>query len=155
MRSKAIRYPQNDALSSLAPIIGDWSTEGTHGFLPGITLRGTTSFKWHESGAFIIVHTYLDDSRIPPGIQIFGSDDELDNCTMIYYDVRGVSRNFQASIDNGGLKWWRDADAPGFSQRYILTFPDDGQTMIGKGEICKDGSTWEKDLDLTYTRINT
>lgn len=73
---------------------------------------------------------------------------------MIYYDVRGVSRNFQARIENGVLKWWRDADAPGFSQRYSLTFSDDGQTMVGKGEICKDGLGWEKDLDLTYKRIN-
>jgi hypothetical protein len=24
--------------------------------------------------------------------------------------------------------------------------------MDGKGELCRDGSTWQPDLDLTYTR---
>ena len=30
---------------------------------------------------------------------------------------------------------------------------DDGRTIVGKGELCKDGATWEGDLDLTYTRV--
>ena len=48
-------------------------------------------------------------------------------------------------------KWWRNA--PGFSQRYTGTIVDGGNTIIGKGELSKDGSTWEKDLDLTYKRV--
>jgi hypothetical protein len=49
------------------------------------------------------------------------------------------------------LKWWRNA--PDFSQRFTGTIVDDGRTMIGKGELSKDGKAWEKDLDLTYTRV--
>lgn len=147
-------YPPNAALKALAPIIGDWITEGTHGLLPGVKLYGRASFAWHESGAFIIGRASLDDSRFPSGIEIIGSDDELGGVsTMIYYDDRGVSRNYQVSIKDKVLKWWRNADAPGFSQRYSLTFSDDQQTMAGKGELCKDGSTWEKDLDLSYKRM--
>jgi hypothetical protein len=33
------------------------------------------------------------------------------------------------------------------------TIVDGGNTIIGKGELSKDGSTWEKDLDLTYRRV--
>jgi len=49
------------------------------------------------------------------------------------------------------LQWWRNA--PGFSQRSTLTIVDDGLTIIGKGELSKDGVSWEQDLDLTYTRV--
>jgi hypothetical protein len=48
------------------------------------------------------------------------------------------------------VKGWRNA--PNFSQRYTWTFEDNGNTIIGKGELSKDGTTWEKDLDLTFTR---
>lgn len=27
--------------------------------------------------------------------------------------------------------------------------------MLSKGELCRDGSTWERDLDLTDTRPNS
>jgi hypothetical protein len=33
-----------------------------------------------------------------------------------------------------------------------MTIADDGGTIVGKGELSKDGVSWEKDLDLTYTR---
>jgi hypothetical protein len=55
------------------------------------------------------------------------------------------------SLHDNILKWWRNA--PGFSQRNTLTLEDDGRTIIGKGEVSKDGVLWEKDLDLTYMRV--
>ena len=70
---------------------------------------------------------------------------------MLYFDERKVSRKYEVSIENNVVKWWRNA--PGFSQRYSLTITDDGNTIIGKGELCEDGTTWKKDLDQTYTRI--
>jgi len=44
-------------------------------------------------------------------------------------------------------------NTPGFSQRFTGTIVDDGRTIIGKGVLSRDGLSWEKDLDLTYTRI--
>jgi hypothetical protein len=49
------------------------------------------------------------------------------------------------------LRWWRDA--PDFRQRYSLTVAPDGRSMASSGELCRDGSTWEQDLALTYTRV--
>ena len=40
-----------------------------------------------------------------------------------------------------------------FAQRYTGTFSDDGTTIAGRWEIAHDGSTWEHDFDLTYTRM--
>ena len=70
---------------------------------------------------------------------------------MLYFDERGVSRKYDVSFEDNVLKWWRHGTD--FSQRYMWTIIDDGRVINGRGEILKDGSVWEKDLDLTYTRV--
>jgi hypothetical protein len=40
----------------------------------------------------------------------------------------------------------------GFSQRYSGIFSDDGETIAGSWEICHDGTTWEHDFELTYSK---
>ncbi len=52
-------------------------------------------------------------------------------------------------------KLWRtsaDFTSLEFSQRFTGTFSDDGNTIDSRWEICHDGSTWQLDFDLTYTR---
>ena len=56
---------------------------------------------------------------------------------MHYYDSRGVFRVCTASIDETAWRWSREF--PGFSQRFTGTFADDGATIVGKSELCKDG----------------
>jgi hypothetical protein len=97
------------------------------------------------------MHSEIDDPRFPTSVAIFGSDDTRGEYFMLSFDERGVSRKHDLSFKNNVLKWWRNA--PEFSQRYTWTLVDDGNTIIGKGEISKDGLSWEKDLDLTYTRV--
>ena len=70
---------------------------------------------------------------------------------MLHFDERGVSRKQDVSFENNVLTWWRNV--PDFSQRYTWTLGDDGNTIICKGELSRDGQSWEKDLDLTYTRV--
>ncbi len=142
----------NPALKPLSIFIGKWTTVGTHPYFPNTTFHGNTSFKWMEGGAFLIMHSEIDEAGIPSGIAIFGSDDSTGEYFMLYFDERNVSRKYEVSFHDNILKWWRNA--PGFSQRYTWTIVHDGQTIIGKGELSKDGSTWEKDLELTFTRVN-
>ncbi len=97
------------------------------------------------------MHSEIDEPGIPSGIAVFGSDDSTEELFMLYFDERGVSRKYEVTLHDNLWKWWRNA--PGFSQRYTGTITDNGNTIIGKGELSKDGSTWEKDLDLTYTRV--
>jgi hypothetical protein len=141
----------NPVLKSLSFLIGEWTTVGTHGLVPGTIYHGRTSFAWLEGGAFLIMHSEIDEPDIPSGIAIFGSDDALGEYFMLYFDERGVSRRHDVSLHDNVLKWWRTA--PGFSQRNTLTIENGGRTMVGKGELSKDGVSWEKDLDLTYTRV--
>ena len=70
---------------------------------------------------------------------------------MLYYDTRGVSRIYQVSLDGGAWKIWREA--PGFRQRFTGTFGDGGRTIHGRWETSDNGSAWEHDFDLTYTKL--
>jgi hypothetical protein len=141
----------NPALKPLAMLVGVWSTTGTHPMVPGTTFHGRTSFSWMAGGAFLVMQSQIDEPEIPSGIAIFGTDDTTGECLMLYFDERGVSRKYDVSVQDNVWKWWRDA--PGFSQRVVGTIAVDGRTMITRGELSRDGTRWEPDLALTYTRI--
>lgn len=140
----------NPALAPLAVLLGSWTTVGTHGLLPGITLHGRTTFEWLEGGAFMLMRSELDDARFPTSVAVFASDDAKGEYYMLHFDSRGVSRKHDLSVHENVVRWWRTA--PAFSQRYTWTIADDGKTILGKGELSRDGRTWEQDLDLTYSR---
>ncbi|MBE7171497.1 MAG: hypothetical protein INR73_12955 [Williamsia sp.] len=141
----------NPALQPFAFLIGEWNTVGAHPLAPGTPLHGRSSFKWMEGGAFLSWYSEIDKEGFPAGIAIFGSDDTTREYFMLYFDERKISRKYNASFQDGILKWWRNA--PEFSQRQTWTITDNGDTIIGKGELAKDGTTWEPDLDLTFKRI--
>jgi hypothetical protein len=142
----------NPALEQFSVLIGEWKTVGTHPLVPDTTLYGHSSFKWIEGGAFLMGHSQIDKEGFPTGIAIFGSDDATGEYFMLYFDERKVSRKYEVSFQDNVLKWWRSS--PNFSQRYTWTITENGNTIIGKGELSKDGTTWEKDLEQTFTRIN-
>ncbi len=141
----------NPALKPFEVLVGEWQTTGSHPYLPGAVLPGRTSFDWLEGGAFLIMRSEIDEPHFPDGVVIFGSDDVAKKVVMLHFDERGVSRVYDVSMAGNQLQWWRDE--PSFSQRFIITIEADGNTMIGKGEMSREGAAWEKDLELTYTRI--
>src|SRR5262245_42093410 len=123
----------NPALEPFGVLVGTWRTVGTHPMIPGTTFHGRTMFQWIEGGAFLILHSEIDEPGIPSGIAIVGSDDAVGEYSMLYFDERGVSRKYQVSLRGNLWKWWRNA--PGFSQRFTGTIQDDGRTIVGKGEL--------------------
>lgn len=140
----------NPALDAFKPLIGTWTTTGHHPMVPGTTFHGRTTFEWHESGAFVVMRSEIDEPEIPSGIAIFGSDDQAKTLTLIYFDERTVSRRYEAAFEPPVLRWWRTT--PEFSQRNTVTIAPDGGSMQGVGEMSKDGGAWDPDLSLTYTR---
>ncbi|HEX2600791.1 MAG TPA: hypothetical protein VL308_18805 [Gemmatimonadaceae bacterium] len=142
----------NPALEPLSVLVGNWSTTGTHPMVPGKIFHGRSSFAWIEGGAFLIMHSQIDEPEIPSAIAVFGTDDKTGDCSMLYFDERGVSRRYEVSIADNVWKWWRNA--PEFSQRFTGTISSDGRTIVGRGELSKDGVNWEGDLALTYTRLS-
>jgi hypothetical protein len=132
-------------------LIGRWVTEGAHPMLPGEAIRGRSTFEWLDGHRFVIWRSHYDHSEIPDGITIIGVTDG--RLSMHYFDQRGVYRVYAAGLDQVTWRYWRDASAPDFSQRFTGTFSDDGNTITGRGELSKDGKTWEDDLQLDYQRV--
>jgi hypothetical protein len=141
----------NPALKPLSILVGKWDTVGTHPLFPDTIFHGHTSFEWLEGGAFLIMHSDIEEPGIPSGIAVFGSDDSAEAYSMLYFDEREVSRVYEMTLNDDVWKIWRNS--PGFSQRFTGTFVDEGHTIIGVWELSEDGSTWKRDLELTYTRV--
>lgn len=142
----------NPALLPLGVLVGSWKTVGTHPLVPGTIFHGRTTFAWMEGGAFLIMHSEIDEPEIPTGIAILGSDDAAQECSMLYFDERVVSRRYEVRFQDGVLHWWRNA--PDLSQRCAVTISTDGRTMTSRGEMSRNGEAWEGDLELTYSRVD-
>jgi hypothetical protein len=85
-------------------------------------------------------------------MEIFGMDESGSSLVQHTFDSRGVYRVYQASLENGVWKVWRDA--PGFYQRFVGTFSADGSTIDCKWERSDDGTNWFTDFDGTYTKVS-
>jgi hypothetical protein len=140
----------NPALQPFQALVGEWQTTGTHPYVPDTIFHGRASFAWHEGGAFLIMHSEIDEPEVPSGVAVFGSDDEAKSYFMLYFDERGVSRKYDVTMSKNTLTWRRDE--PSFSQRFTIAVEDDGNKMVGQGEMSRDGAAWEDDLSLTYVR---
>ena len=114
----------NPALMTLDRAVGTWTVTGSHPYLPGRTLCGRVTFERIEGGAFLRMHSKMDDPDIPEGVAIFGTDEADNACTMLYFDVRGVARMYNVAFDTDGFAWSRDA--PAFAQRFRVTIAKDG-----------------------------
>jgi hypothetical protein len=142
----------NTELALLDRAVGTWNVTGSHPYLAGRTLRGSVTFERIERGAFIRMHSKMEDTEIPEGVAIFGTDgeDEPAGATMLYFDERGVARRYEVTFQTDGFTWARDSKQ--LAQRFIVTIAKDGRTMEGEGTMKKDGADWEPDLRLSYVR---
>ena len=142
----------NPALATLAPLLGEWRTTGTHPLVPGTTFHGRTSFAWHEGGAFVVMRSEIDEPEVPSGVAMIGSDDAVGTFTMLYFDERDVSRRYTVEVGDGEVAWHRNE--AGFAQRMVLTVAGDGSRLEAQGTMSRDGGPWEDDLQLTYERLD-
>lgn len=141
----------NPALEIFSILIGEWNVVAKHRLIPDTTLHGHTSFEWLEGGAFIIMHSDVEEPGVPTTIAIIGSDNVKQEYYMLSFDERGVSRKLEMTLHDKVWKNWRNQT--GFSQRFTGTFSDDGNTINGIWELSEDDSTWKQDLEQTYTRV--
>ncbi len=139
------------SLEQLASLVGEWMMVGTHPAFPS-AVQGHSSFEWLREGALLVWRFEWERPGPPSALSVIGRDEvgSADTCTMLYADERGVARIYQMSIDGDVWKMWRES--PGFSQRMTGMFSADGNTIMVRGELSRDGSSWEPDLDVTYAR---
>lgn len=109
---------------------------------PDKTLHAKATFEWIAGGAFLRWRSEIDEPEVPSSIAIFGSDDATGDYYMLYFDQRDVSRKFDISIQRNVVRWQRSSLE--FSQRMVLTLADDGKTMVGKGEMSRNGGARER-----------
>lgn len=157
------RTAANLKLKPLERLVGRWTSESTHPSLPGVVVAGTLSAEWLEGGHFLIIRTRNEHPDFPDAVSIVGYSDldrEVDpsdvaaepgpQMSMHYFDSRGVSRVFDALVDDASWRLFRNA--PGFAQTFVGEFDDDGDTVLGLWRLCDDGATWRDDLRVTYRR---
>jgi hypothetical protein len=155
----------DQTLEQLGRLVGTWNTEATHPAVPGVVVRGTSVLEWLEGERFLILRARTDHPDFPDSISIIGNTEHgrADPATgaapavagearleMHYYDSRGVFRVYETTI--GESTWRISRDDPGFSQRFVGTFADGGNTIAGTWEIDRDGVHWTDDLKITYRR---
>ena len=146
-------FRSNPALDQLEPFIGEWNIEITNMSFdsdPSAVVRGHSSFGWLEGGAFLIQHSEIAHPDFPRSTAVVGPDEGAETYRMLYYDSRGVSRIYRMSLSGGIWTLWREF--AGFSQRYNGVFSENGRIITAYWEKSGDGSNWERDFDLTYTK---
>lgn len=151
-KNKAQQSPApNPSIERLAALIGEWHTEINMPLDPPIVTSGRNTFEWSEDDSFLIVRGSVEHPDFPSLTAIIGGDDETERYSMLYFDSRGISRLYEMSLSKEAWKLWREA--PEFSQRFIGRFSEDGNAMVGAWERSSDGTNWEHDFDLTYTKV--
>ncbi len=86
----------------------------------------------------------------PAAVWLIGRDEATPNYTVLYHDGRPVSRVYHMSFADGVWRIWRDT--PGFSQRHEGNVSQDGWTISGHWENSSDGTHWQHDFDVNYSK---
>jgi hypothetical protein len=146
-----------DALEALQWFVGEWRMLAGLGDEPTEDVGARVSFEWLPGRRFMVERWEVPIPEAPDGIAIIGTDPKRDGGYLQhYFDSRGVARLYKMSVEGGVWKLWRDEPdlSPlDFTQRYTGKFSEDGRTISGAWEICHDGTTWERDFELTYIKV--
>jgi hypothetical protein len=149
---------ENSGLTPLEPFVGEWTMQARFDGLPAPDGDARVAFEWLPGERFLVERWEIPLPEAPDGLAVIGADPSRQGGYLQhYFDSRGVARVYRMSFEQGVWKLWRDeADfSPlDFRQRYTGTFSDDGRAIVGAWEICHDGSTWELDFELNYTRTS-
>lgn len=151
---KTVSQNHNPALKHLEILAGDWEVELSNAsFLPNSsdTLTSHISFEWLQSGAFLVMFMGNKPPGTPDAVWLISRDELTQNYTVLYYDTRKVSRVYEMSFSDDEWKMWRNS--PDFSQRFEGKFSGDRNIITAHWEKSINGSTWEHDFDVKYTKV--
>jgi hypothetical protein len=149
-------------LRRLTVLLGEWATEATHPAMPGTVVHGRATFEWLEGERFLIWRESADHPDFPDAIVIIGHTDGLQAHS---FDSRGVYRVLETRISDEAWEFLLHREQPsgtafaegaaGFSGRFVGTFADGGNTIIGRFQLSYDDETWQDDLERTYRRTRS
>lgn len=147
-------------LQRLGALVGEWDMLASMGGHP--TGRARAVFEPLEAGAFLVQHVDAVPSEIEvppewlanspfPITAIIALDLASETFYYLYSDARGVHRVYRMSLADDVWTIWGQS-GPEFFQRFTGTFSKDRDTITGRWEASRDGTTWETDFDVTYTK---
>jgi hypothetical protein len=143
--------------SPLEVLIGEWRMDPRFDGIPAAEEDARAAFEWLPGERFLVQRWSVPVPEAPDGIAIIGADpSNKDQYLQHYFDSRGVARVYRMTLDEN--VWTLLRDEPDFSpldfrQRYIGNISGDGETITARWEICHDGTTWQRDFDLSYRRL--
>jgi hypothetical protein len=138
---------RDPVLEPFDALIGAWATEATHPLVDAVVPGGVT-FEWLEGGHFLIERSHNEHESFPDAIRVIGAPETGDGLVMEYFDSRGVRRTYGVSLEDGVLRFRRDA--PGFDQRFSATLAPD--TFEGLWRLAETPGDWRDDLKVIYRR---
>ena len=138
---------RDPALEPFDALIGAWATEATHPRVDAV-VQGSVTFEWLEGGHFIVQRSHNEHELFPDAICVIGAPEAGEGLVMEYFDSRGVRRTYGVSLDDGVLRYWRDA--AGFDQRFSATLGRDA--FEGLAQVAETPGDWRDDLRVTYRR---
>ena len=144
-------------MEALEPLVGEWSIEARFENLPPGGEPGRVTFEWMPGKEFLVQRWQVPHPEAPDGIAIIGPNPNGDGYLHYYFDTRGVARVYEMGFTASTWTLERntaDFAALDFRQRFRGRLSEDSSTIDGAWEICHDGSTWEHDFDLIYTRLS-
>lgn len=140
-----------DALKRLEPLVGEWTLEAIPPGGEPWPGEARATFEWHDSRAHLVGRSTVEMEGAPDAITIMGCDAANGSYYQLYSDERGVCRVYEMSIDESEWRLWREGEP--FAQRFTGRFEDGGDTIAGRWELARDGTSFETDFDLIYRRV--
>jgi hypothetical protein len=141
------------ALKELEVLVGTWSIEATPPGGEPWPGEASITYEWLDDDKRLLVErSTVEMPEAPNATCVIGSDAATGRYFQLYTDDRNVCRVYEFSIGGGEMKIWRDG--PPFSQRFKGKISDDGNRIEARWEAAKDGTDWETDFDLVFTRVS-
>jgi hypothetical protein len=142
-----------EALARLEPLVGEWTMEARWPGGDAWEGGGAASFEWDDTHRLLLHRSSADLPEAPTVRSVIGCDAASGTYTQLYTDDRGVCRTYQMSIDGDEWQLWRTGEP--FSQRFVGTFDEAGNTITARWEIAEDHTTFVTDFDLVFRRVTS
>jgi hypothetical protein len=142
-----------DALKELEVLVGTWKVVATPPGGEPWPGDAEITYEWLPGSdrQLLVERSQIEMPEAPNAVCVFGCDAANGSYFQLYTDDRNVCRVYEVSIGDGEMRIWRDG--PPFSQRFYGKFSEDGNRIEARWEAAKDGTTWETDFDLVFTRV--
>jgi hypothetical protein len=141
------------ALKELEVLVGTWSIVATPPGGDPWPGEASITYEWlDEDKRLLIERSTVEMPEAPNAVCVIGCDAATGRYFQLYTDDRNVCRVYEMSIGNGEFRFWRDGEP--FSQRFKGQISEDGNRIEARWEAAKDGTNWETDFDLVFTRVS-